>query len=884
MNCMQPDPTQSRPLRLTLQLAALSTVALGSAALAADVTLNNNDAAGTSSFTTAGQWNNAAPPSAGNNYFNGGFTLRTPTTAGSFSFGGDALTINAGAAGRLLGKGAGTGTTQTITVANLILNGGRLEQAGGENTNNIVFVVNGNINVTAASFLGALGANANGSTNFEIMEIGATISGSEPLVVAGSANGGANRGVVRLSAANAYSGQIDVLQPTNGNTISSTTNRLLQLNHLDALRFATLGLSTTAQNPISFTAAANTGTFRVGAITGSAAQTLTDTAGNPVTLEIGGSGLESFYSGALRGSGNVVKAGEGTVIIQGQAQTYTGSTTILDGVLSLGTGSLLHNDSTVSIADGAALDLFHEETDVVAGLTLGGVPQPDGIYDSSTPGGYITGPGKIQVNTGAPVPENVSLIANDAVGTSSFNVAGNWSNLAAPSAINNYFTQAFTLRTPNSAGSFTFAGGSLTVNAGGRIIGKGAGTADAQQTIVVNNLILNGGLLDQASADVPGAVLTVQGNVTVAAESFIGALGSPTNNTGFETLNIEAPISGSANLRVAGTANASADRGVVRLSAANPYTGTISVEQPTTITSLVNRLLQLNHLDALQNATLSLLTTTENGMSFASAVNTGSFRIAGLTGTASQTLTDTAGASVTVNIGGTNGSSSFDGVLTGSGSLVKSGSGTLSLNGANSYTGSTTVSAGTLVVSQASLDDASTVSVAGSAFLDLPHGATDVVGSLVLNGIPQEEGTYNSSNSGGRITGSGSIQVGGSTGGFSSFMDQFSGLSAADKEADADPDQDGLSNLVEYALDGFDPTAANTLPGLANNVLSFTKRALAVSNGDVTYAIEASATLGVEPQPWAAVTPDVNDATTLSYTLPTGPVKNFVRLSVTAAQ
>ena len=876
----KPNLTDPHPLRLALQVAALSTAVFGSSAIAADVSLNASDPVGTSSFTTAGQWSNAAAPGPGNSYFTGAFTLRTPNTAGSFTFGGDSLSIDAGTAGRLLGKGAGSNTTQTVTVANLILNGGRLEQAGGENTTNVLFTLNGNIHVTAASVLGAIGANTNGATNFEIMDIGATISGTEPLSVAGAANGGVNRGVVRLSAANTYSGQIDVFQPTNGGTISSATHRLLQLNHLDALRFATLGLATTAENPVSFAAAANTGTFRVAGLAGSAGQTLSDTAGNPVTLEIGGTGLDSFYAGALRGTGNLVKAGEGTVIMQGPNQTYTGSTTVLGGVLSLGTGTLLHNDSTLSIASGATLDLFHEETDVVAALTLGGVVQPDGIYDSNTPGGYITGTGKIQVNTGEPVPENVVLIANDALGASSLNSAGNWSNLAAPTAINHYFTQAFTLRTPVTAGSFAFAGASLSVDAGGRLLGKGAGTPDAQQTIVIDNLILNGGLLDQASADVPGAVLTVEGNVTVAADSFIGALASPTNNDAFETLNIAAPISGSATLHVAGTANGSANRGVVRLSAANPYSGTISVEQPSTITSITNRLLQLNHLEALQNATLSLVTTEENGMSFAAAVNTGSFKIGGLTGTASQTLADTTGAPVTVDIGGINESTTFDGVLTGTGSVVKSGTGTLTLTGANSYTGSTTVSAGTLMLSQATLGNSSTVSVASGAVLDLPHGEVDVVGSLVLNGAAQAEGTYDAGNSGGRITGSGSIQVGGSSGGFADFMDQYPGLSAADKEADADPDQDGLRNLIEYALDGLNPTSANSLPSLSNGTLSFAKRAVAVSNNDVSYAIEASSTLGADPEPWAVVTPDTNNSTTISYTLPAGPTKNFVRLRV----
>ncbi len=39
---------------------------------------------------------------------------------------------------------------------------------------------------------------------------------------------------------------------------------------------------------------------------------------------------------------------------------------------------------------------------------------------------------------------------------------------------------------------------------------------------------------------------------------------------------------------------------------------------------------------------------------------------------------------------------SYDGVITGGGSLTKTGAGTLTLTGANNYTGGTTVSLGTL--------------------------------------------------------------------------------------------------------------------------------------------------------------------------------------------
>lgn len=119
--------------------------------------------------------------------------------------------------------------------------------------------------------------------------------------------------------------------------------------------------------------------------------------------------------------------------------------------------------------------------------------------------------------------------------------------------------------------------------------------------------------------------------------------------------------------------------------------------------------------------------------------------------------------------------------------------------------------------------------------------------------------------------------------GFGSYMDGFTGLSAADKLPNADPDHDGISNLLEYALDGMDPTIANVSPGtLTGYVVSYTKRALAVSNNDVTYAILQSSTLGAEPSPWIEVgTYLVNDSTTISYLLPSGQPKVFVKLKVT---
>lgn len=118
--------------------------------------------------------------------------------------------------------------------------------------------------------------------------------------------------------------------------------------------------------------------------------------------------------------------------------------------------------------------------------------------------------------------------------------------------------------------------------------------------------------------------------------------------------------------------------------------------------------------------------------------------------------------------------------------------------------------------------------------------------------------------------------------GYSAYMDQFTSLSAADKLPGADPDQDGLSNLIEYALEGLNPTTSDASPGtLVNGVISFTKRDTAVGSGDVSYVIEESTTLGAEPDPWAAVSSYiVNDATTISSLIPTSSAKHFARLSV----
>jgi fibronectin-binding autotransporter adhesin len=223
-------------------------------------------------------------------------------------------------------------------------------------------------------------------------------------------------------------------------------------------------------------------------------------------------------------------------------------------------------------------------------------------------------------------------------------------------------------------------------------------------------------------------------------------------------------------------------------------------------------------------------------------------------------------------------------------SLVKMGGGTQILNNLsdspNSWSGNTTVNGGTLRLSAATLADTSTVSISPGAVLDLDFTGTDTVNALFIGTTRMAAGVYGGAGINiPEITGTGTLTV--ASGPVASFSTWIGGtfangsVSAGKQGPTDDPDHDGLNNLVEYGL-GKDPTVSSQPAGvLSGNVITYTKGADAIANGDVSWVIETSETLA--PGSW---TPQVTHAprdaaATISFTLtPGGPARNFVRLKV----
>jgi len=338
---MRTKPIKSNRLPACVLAVLLSSGVASSFAASNTFTLTASDASTLSSFTT---WNvsggGSAAPAAGtggdtNDYFTGAFVLRTPTS-GDNTFAGDSLTVQTG--GQFAIKGA---VGSTLTVNNLILDGGQLNVASGTSSGSPVFNVAGNITVTSnGGLLRAFSNGSSGSSSKQVLNITAAISGSGPLSIDYNSGSSNSKGTIRLSAANSYSGELKVL--------NSPYTTALQLNNLDALKYATLTVENTGATGVGFNAGA--GTYNVGALQG-AVTTGTIATSTGIILSVGSKNTTTAFSGVISGAGSLAKVGTGTLTLSG-ANSYSGGTTVSQGTLALGASEVLANTGALTLSGG----------------------------------------------------------------------------------------------------------------------------------------------------------------------------------------------------------------------------------------------------------------------------------------------------------------------------------------------------------------------------------------------------------------------------------------------------------------------------------------------------------------------------------------------------
>lgn len=559
-------------------------------------------------------------------------------------------------------------------------------------------------------------------------------------------------------------------------------------------------------------------------------RTLTLTGTNP--------GDNSFATaiGEAGGTTSLLKRGPGKWIVSG-SNSYTGPTSVDGGTLSLGNGvsnTNLADVSNVFLASNAVLDLNFNGSDEIGAFVVDGVDQGSGTFDASTHPGSITGTGSLTV------------LANDGVWTSTtdgnWGTQANWQSGNVASGVDKTATFAVAsnvtvnLESSRKIGNLSFANANQTISGGGKLaLATGFGIprvtvgADAVATI---NVPLEAGFgLEKSGTGT--LVLRGSGDKTI---------GGTHVTQGSIELDVAANLGG---LTIGNTA-----RFIVHGAWNLGLSGFITIEDggvlsATHVANSINSGLLLKGGTVAGGGsnsdwgvyTLASDVTADDGVTSTISAETG---LAG----AVRTFTVTAGSTLIVS--GVVHNSWQHGPV-GSGNLgspsvlSKVGPGTMAMTAANGYTGHTQVLGGTLSLgdgtSNSNLADTADVMVEAGAILHLNFTGTDAVDELFLGGAPMSPGTYTSSHPSGLITGTGALVVTNGPSGdpFLAWIDA-TWLALPDKTATGDPDHDGMANLLEYVLQGGDPSRAN--PGIqptldadgSNFVFTFHRRSASAAD------------------------------------------------------
>ena len=523
-------------------------------------------------------------------------------------------------------------------------------------------------------------------------------------------------GTLTLSGENTFTGTLSISQGTLSVGSVSTT----------------VGGLGSAASAVILGDATNTGTL---GYTGTG-----ETLARGFTLNAGGGAIDMAAAGGtltlntvgITGSGAFTKIGTGTLTLA-VASSYSGTTSIKNGNLTLGLLNALPTGTALTLGDGTS--------------NASGVLQLNGFSQT------LTGLTKAGTGTSNRVINGSLTAATLTLNTASDSSFSGLLGLSGGTANENNFAL-----TKVGAGILTLTGvntysGATTVNGGTLKAGANGAFGTGSALTLANTL---------------GVSLDITGFDTVIGSLAGGGINGGNVSLGANNLSVGDATSTAYAGIIAGTgALIKTGAGTLTLSGSNTYQGATSVKNGTLALSVGDNRLLASAAVTLGDASANTggilqLNGVSQTLTGITALGSGTNRVIGGSATASALILDLAGTS------------SFSGILGNSSgtnvnnfSLTKTGSGTLTLSGANLYSGTTTLSAGVVKYGVATAIPSGT-------------GKGDIVvnGTLDINGLAP---TLNGLTGSGVITNTGStaknLTIGGNdaAGDFSGTIQNGSG-------------------------------------------------------------------------------------------------------------
>jgi fibronectin-binding autotransporter adhesin len=245
------------------------------------------------------------------------------------------------------GELAFANATALPATGNVTIQAGGALVASGAHAGAAAWLASGRIPASSSGSLALAGTEGGVSlAGYDNLYLGAYGSAECSGTITPGANGyrlGGGGGTLTLSSENALTGDHDlavggggapatvVLGAANNYTGATTVNAgTLQIGHANATSNGTVTVN--ANNGLAFSP--GLGAATLGALAGAGSFALADTGGAAVTLTVGANDADSTYSGALGGSGTLVKTGAGAMTLS-NVNTFAGGATVDGGVLTL---------------------------------------------------------------------------------------------------------------------------------------------------------------------------------------------------------------------------------------------------------------------------------------------------------------------------------------------------------------------------------------------------------------------------------------------------------------------------------------------------------------------------------------------------------------------